>query len=100
MRAMIQQTQAELVRSTLSSQAEGARSLDVLRSLHAPAADAMAGHSELRMFPAELSVRAPQELYSQHAAHQATDDPFRLSDALRPPHDPRAGLGGYLASTQ
>ncbi|KAF0306721.1 hypothetical protein FJT64_021847 [Amphibalanus amphitrite] len=65
--------------------------------------DAMDGamrHPELRMFPSELTIRSPHELYVQPAAPTAAEDPFRMSESLRPPHDPRAGLGGYLTSPQ
>ncbi|KAF0291797.1 Zinc finger protein 768 [Amphibalanus amphitrite] len=67
------------------------------------ASDAMDGamrHPELRMFPSELTIRSPHELYGQPAAPTAAEDPFRMSESLRPPHDPRAGLGGYLTSPQ
>ena len=107
MRAMIQQTQAELVKSTLSSQAENARSLDMLRSLNTQAVESMVGQTDLRMFQADLAIRSSHELYGQQVAAQpgealsaAGADPFRLSDSLRVHHDPRAGLGGYLASSQ
>ena len=106
MRAMIQQTQAELVKSTLSSQAENARSLDMLRSLNTQAVESMVGQTDLRMFQADLAIRSSHELYGQQAAHPgealsaAGTDPFRLSDSLRVHHDPRPGLGGYLASSQ
>ncbi|XP_037076897.1 zinc finger protein 384-like [Pollicipes pollicipes] len=101
MRAMIQQTQAELVKSTLNSQAESARSLDVLRSLSSQA-ETMMGQSELRMFQADLAIRSSHELYGQQPPPPAADplaDPFRLQESLRLHHDPRSALG-FLQTSQ
>lgn len=113
MRAMIQQTQAELVRSTLTSQAESARSLGALRGVTSEAETMMgaggtpgsvpSSQTDARMFQTDLVMRSSQPhdmpAHPQQAApqpHAGTAepmvDPFRIPDSLRLNHsDPRAG---------
>ena len=105
MRAMIQQTQAELVKSTLTSQAESARSLDVLRSLTTQA-ETMVVQPDFRFLQADLAIRSTHEGAprpdSATGGLQTGDqlgDSLRLQDGLRLHHDPRGALG-FLQSSQ
>ena len=105
MRAMIQQTQAELVKSTLTSQAESARSLDVLRSLTTQA-ETMVVQPDFRFLQADLAIRSNHEgaarPESAAGGLQTADqlgDSLRLQDGLRLHHDPRGALG-FLQTSQ
>ena len=103
MRAMIQQTQAELVKSTLTSQAESARSLDVLRSLTTQA-ETMVVQPDFRFLQADLAIRSTHEgsMRVDSGGLQGGDqlgESLRLQDSLRLHHDPRGALG-FLQTSQ
>ncbi|XP_037084966.1 zinc finger protein 358-like [Pollicipes pollicipes] len=110
MRAMIQQTQAELVKSTLSSQAESARSLDVLRSLTTQA-ETMMVQPDFRFLQADLAMRSSHEVRPEGAGGPGPgagagllqgdqlSEALRLQESLRLHHDPRAPLG-FLQTSQ
>ncbi|XP_043234666.1 zinc finger protein 628-like isoform X2 [Amphibalanus amphitrite] len=106
MRAMIQQTQAELVKSTLTSQAESARSLDVLRSLTTQA-ETMVVQPDFRFLQADLAIRSshdggavrPESAGGGLQGGDQLGESLRLQDSLRLHHDPRGALG-FLQTSQ
>lgn len=102
MRAMIQQTQAELVKSTLTSQAESARSLDMLRSLTTQASESMMVQPDFRFLQADLQLRSSHDVRPESAgghpggmmqSQEQLNEALRLQESLRLHHDPRAAFG-------